>query len=184
MPLRRMKAMTTSMRSADSISDRNWFQRFGSPGAFVSRVVSSKGIKGWVMASALPSGRRPRMACSTIAGSTGVTEGSTSTRSPSRSRSARATSMATRARSASPTSDSARSISRLRCQAIRSGASAAWSARCSVGRASVRASRRAFSPSVTRTSYSPAGSSSTDRTLRAHPGRCRGSPLRPRFCQR
>ncbi len=68
MPLRRMKAMTTSMRSADSISDRSWFQRFGSPGALVSSVVSSSGISGSAIASVLPSGRRPRTACSTVAG--------------------------------------------------------------------------------------------------------------------
>ena len=32
MPLRRMKAMTTSMASADSISDRSWFHRLGFAG--------------------------------------------------------------------------------------------------------------------------------------------------------
>ncbi len=76
MPLRRMKAMTTSIASADSISERSWFQRFGSPGAFVSNVVSSNGVNGAVIASGVPSGRRPSTACSTVAGSTGRTDGS------------------------------------------------------------------------------------------------------------
>ena len=56
MPLRRMNAMTTSIASADSISDRSWFHRFGSPGALVSSVVSSSGISGSSMAAAVPSG--------------------------------------------------------------------------------------------------------------------------------
>jgi hypothetical protein len=38
-----MKAMTTSMRSADWISVRSWLPTLGSPGAFVSRVVSRSG---------------------------------------------------------------------------------------------------------------------------------------------
>ncbi len=46
MPLRRMNAMTTSMASADSISERSWFHRLGSPGALVSSVVSSSGMSG------------------------------------------------------------------------------------------------------------------------------------------
>ncbi len=46
MPLRRMKAMTTSMASADSISERSWLHRLGSPGALVSSVVSSSGMSG------------------------------------------------------------------------------------------------------------------------------------------
>ena len=46
MPLRRMKAMTTSMASADSISERSWLHRPGSPGALVSSVVSSSGMSG------------------------------------------------------------------------------------------------------------------------------------------
>jgi hypothetical protein len=46
MPLPRMKAMTTSIESADSISARSWLSRRGSPGAFVSKVVSSNGMSG------------------------------------------------------------------------------------------------------------------------------------------
>ncbi len=46
MPLPRMNAMTTSMESADSISAKSWLNKRGSPGAFVSNVVSSNGISG------------------------------------------------------------------------------------------------------------------------------------------
>ena len=41
-----MKAITTSIASADSISERNWLHNVGSPGAFVSNVVSSNGMSG------------------------------------------------------------------------------------------------------------------------------------------
>ena len=62
MPLRRMNAITTSMASADSISERNWLHRLGSPGALVSRVVSSSGMSGSGIAAGVPSGRRLRIA--------------------------------------------------------------------------------------------------------------------------
>ena len=45
-PLRRMNAMTTSIRSAEPISARTWLPTRGSPGAFVSSVVSSNGMSG------------------------------------------------------------------------------------------------------------------------------------------
>ena len=84
MPLRRMNAITTSIASADSISERSWLQRLGSPGALVSSVVSSSGMSGSSIVPRLPSGRRRRMACSTVAGSTGSADRSTSTSSPRR----------------------------------------------------------------------------------------------------
>src|SRR5690606_15865759 len=45
-PVRRMKAITTSMRSADAISASTYCPILSSPGAFVSSVVSSKGVRG------------------------------------------------------------------------------------------------------------------------------------------
>ena len=62
MPLRRMNAITTSMRSAEWISARTWLPTRGSPGAFVSSVVSSSGMSGCGMTSRLPSGSRPAIA--------------------------------------------------------------------------------------------------------------------------
>ena len=59
-----MKAITTSIPSADSISERNWLHNVGSPGAFVSNVVSSNGISGTPIWAGVPSGLRRRTACS------------------------------------------------------------------------------------------------------------------------
>ena len=70
MPLRRMKAMTTSIASAESISASSWFSRPGSPGALVSSVVSSSGMSGSAIGCGVPSGRRSRIACRTSPGST------------------------------------------------------------------------------------------------------------------
>ena len=53
-PLRRMKATTTSIASADSISDCSWLHNVGSPLAWVSRVVSSNGISGTAIGSRRP----------------------------------------------------------------------------------------------------------------------------------
>ena len=130
MPLRRMKAITTSMASAESISASSWLSRPGSPGAFVSSVVSSSGISGSAIGWAVPSGRRSRIACSTSPGSTGASDVSVSTNSASRAMRSRATSIPTRTRSLSLTAARDRSIWRLRCSAIRSAASAVCSARC------------------------------------------------------
>lgn len=82
MPLRRMKAMTTSMASADSISERSWLHRPGSPGALVSSVVSSSGVIGCSIGLGEPSGLRCWMAWRTCAGSAGVSCGSVLTSSP------------------------------------------------------------------------------------------------------
>lgn len=60
MPLRRMKAIRTSISSADSISASSWCNNPGSPGALVSRVVSNSGISGWAIGCGVPSGRRRR----------------------------------------------------------------------------------------------------------------------------
>jgi hypothetical protein len=46
-----MKAMTTSIRSAEWISARTWLPTRGSPGAFVRSSVASRGIKGSGIAS-------------------------------------------------------------------------------------------------------------------------------------
>ncbi len=72
MPLRRMNAMTTSMRSAESISVRSWLPTRGSPGALVRSVVSSSGMSGSGIASSVPSGRWLSTARRTVPGSTGV----------------------------------------------------------------------------------------------------------------
>ena len=59
-PLRRMNAITTSIASAESISDRNWLHSVGSPGALVSNVVSSSGISGTSRSAGVPSGPAPQ----------------------------------------------------------------------------------------------------------------------------
>src|SRR4051812_44293347 len=66
-----MNAITRSIASAEAISEASWFQRFGSPGALVSSVVSRRGVNGVATAAGVPSGRRPRTACSTSPGSSG-----------------------------------------------------------------------------------------------------------------
>ena len=63
-----MKAITTSMRSAEWISVRSWLPTLGSPGAFVSSVVSSSGMSGSGMLSAEPSGSLALIARSTRPG--------------------------------------------------------------------------------------------------------------------
>ena len=63
-----MNAITTSIASADSISERNWLHNVGSPGAFVSNVVSSNGISGTPIWAGVPSGLRRSTACRTAAG--------------------------------------------------------------------------------------------------------------------
>ena len=148
MPLRRMKAITTSIASADSISERNWLHNVGSPGAFVSNVVSSNGMSGTPIPAGVPSGLRRSTAWRTAAGSIGIALRSISTSSPSRSSSARATRRPICTRSASPTSSSARSTCRLTCHAIRSDASALFSGRSSTGIRSASSSSCALNPSV------------------------------------
>ena len=71
-PLQRMNAITTSIASAEAISARTSWATAGSPGALVSTVVSSSGVSGRSTTSALPSGRRRRMAWSTRPGSSGT----------------------------------------------------------------------------------------------------------------
>ena len=125
MPLRRMKAMTTSMASADSISERSWLHR----PRLAGRVGEQRGVEQRDerlrrSAAAMPSGRRRGWRAGPAPGRPAARCGSAVTSSPSRSRSCRATWTPTATRSSSLTSASARSICRLRCQAIRSGASA------------------------------------------------------------
>ena len=121
MPLRRMKAITTSMASAESISAPIWFSRPGSPGALVSSVVSRSGMSGSAIGCAVPSGRRSRIACRTSPGSTGVADVSVSTSSASRAMRSRATSIPTWTRSLSFTAARDRSIppTQMQCDAIR-----------------------------------------------------------------
>ena len=68
MPVNRIKAMTTSIRSADAISAWIWCPTRGSPGALVRSVVSSSGISGLGISSSCPFGSLRRMARSTLAG--------------------------------------------------------------------------------------------------------------------
>ena len=63
------------MASADSISERSWLHRPGSPGALVSSVVSSSGMSGCSIGCGVPSGRRWRMAWRTWAGICGELAG-------------------------------------------------------------------------------------------------------------
>lgn len=131
MPLRRMNAITTSIRSADATSARTWLPTLGSPGAFVSNVVSSSRMSGSSMTSAVPSGRRAVIDRNTDPGSTGRSgvrsseRARASTSSARRATRSRATAMATSTRSSSLTPSMARSTTRPRCSATRSATSAA-----------------------------------------------------------
>ena len=128
MPLRRMNAITTSMRSAEWISVRIWLPTRGSPGALVSSVVSSSGMSGSGIASGRPSGSLPRTLRSTLAGRHGRSGRARSPRSPDdevdelpreqRPAATRSSRRATRWR-ARPRA--------TRCSAIRSAASASCS---------------------------------------------------------
>ena len=153
-----MKAITTSIRSADRISVRIWCPTRGSPGELVSNVVSRRGISGPSIDSPRPSGRRPEMLRNNSEASVG--RSIANSRLSGRSSITllmrwRASSIATLGRQSSSTASTARSTTRAICIAIRSAASAALnSARTAIRRSSRRASW-ASNASVTTTSYSP-----------------------------
>jgi hypothetical protein len=136
-PLLRMKAITTSMRSDDSISDRSWFHKFGSPRALVSRVVSSSGIRGCGIGADVPSGAGgPGSLRAPFPGRSAVICASISATISRASATPRTT------RLSSGRSASARAINRPRCSAMRSAASAGSRAsRLACARASSRRSR-------------------------------------------
>ena len=159
MPERRMNAITTSRRSADAISATSWLPTRGSPGAFVRTVVSSSGMSGSGIVSLRPSGSRARMACKTAAGATGASSSAVTSRMvlPISSTSRRASVVATATRSSSVTAARARWITRPRCSAIRSGASAARSGSLAASQRSSRPSNRPWSASVISSSYRPRG---------------------------
>lgn len=158
--------MSTSMLVAESISAVIWWPTRGSPGAFVSSVVSSSGISGASIGSGDPSGRSVVIDRRTSAGSMSISAAtSASSRMSLRLVSrARTTDVPTRTRSFSGTAANARSTSRLRCSAMRLGTSARWSRARSITPASISASRSA-SPTVTSSSYRPGVSPSTSRSI-------------------
>ena len=125
MPLRRMKAMTTSMASADSISRSQLAPQAGSPGALVSSVVSSSGMSGCSIGCGRAVGAAPEDGVEDLGRVDGELAGvggdelAEALEEVAGDLDADGDAVAPRS-----TSASARWICRLRCQAIRSGASA------------------------------------------------------------
>ena len=124
-PVRRIKAMTISMRSAESISVKICEPTRGSPGALVSRVVSNNGIVGAARISREPSGLKARIEISSSPTSTGCStlNSETAVSATILSIKERTSLTPTSTRSLSARSFNARSRTEPKCIANRSAAS-------------------------------------------------------------